>query len=124
MGFFRQLVGNMLEQVAPATGSGPTPQPDLYNYGWHVWLRHFNGDLDALAAQIQAQYPAVPPMEITTLLAQIWEELGWAMSQFYDVRDGKRTPEQAQANVKEHLPQLTAENLRGLLAKCQQSAAR
>lgn len=123
MGFFRQLVGNLLVQAAPATSS-PTPQPDLYNYAWHLWLRHFTGDTNALAAQIQIQYPSVPKAEIEVLLGQIWDELGWAMSQFYDVRDGKQSAEQAAAAVQEHLPRLSAENLRGLLARCQQSAAR
>lgn len=118
MGFFRQLVGNLVDQGAT------TPQPDLYNYAWYMWLRHFNGDTEALAAQLQAQYPTVPAPEIKDLLANIWDELGWAMGQFYDARDGKQSAEQATAAVQEHFPQLTADNLRGLLARCQQSAAR
>ncbi|WP_139252430.1 hypothetical protein [Hymenobacter psychrotolerans] len=58
------------------------------------------------------------------VVSRIKEETRWAMSRFYDVRDGELSTEQATRAVQEHLPDLNQNNLSGLISYCQYSSER
>lgn len=120
MGFFQKMA-SAFSSRGPASN---TLRTDPYNQAWFLWLGRVGGQLPELAAQLQRLYPALSPADAQQLLAQLWEELGWATNEFYAVRDGKQTQEQAVQRIKEHLPQLDADNLNGLVARCQYSVDR
>lgn len=117
----RQLFRGMFSQPA---ASSEARQHDPYNQAWELWLRHFNGDVQQLQANLQATSPALSAADAQLLVTKIKEETRWAMGRFYDVRDGKLSTEQATRAVQEHLPGLSKDNLNGLVSYCQYSAER
>ena len=121
MSFLKQLAKSLFPQTTPVLNS---QQQDPYNQTWGLWLRHFNGDSQQLATQLLQTSPTLSLLEAQELLATIREETEWAMSEFYDVRDGRQTREQAVHTIQKHLHNISGSNLNNLISYCQYSSER
>jgi len=115
---------NAIGKLVFGQSAAPTAAADPFNFLMEEYLRRYQGNDAPLLAAARQQFPTLNAAEARELLQEVVAGYKFAAARHYDARDGKLTVEQADHDIKTHLPQLRPATLQRLLAQTKAGAYR